>query len=82
VIADMHARRTREIQLAGVAAALAMSDMTMSANGNNAPTIQKPGANTGRLCNPLLRKSCLWSTLDPSVLLPVGKRKSAWLTLK
>jgi hypothetical protein len=58
------------------------SDMTMSANGNNAPTIQKPGANTGRLCNPLLRESCLWSTLDPSVLLPVGKRKSASLTLK
>ncbi len=49
---------------------------------NIAPTIQKPGANTGRLCNPLLRESCLWSTLDPSALLPVGKRKSASLTLK
>ena len=41
------------------------SDMTMSANRSDAPTIQKPGANTGRLCNPLLRESCLWSTLDP-----------------
>jgi hypothetical protein len=58
------------------------SDMTMSANGNNAPTIQKPGANAGRLCNPLLTESVLWSTPDPSVLLPVGKRKSASLTLK
>jgi hypothetical protein len=31
--------------------------LTMSANGSNAPTIQKPGANAGRLCNPLLTES-------------------------